>query len=135
MLTLNSGFTQSSTGDLQIKIGGLNAGTDFDQVVASGAVSLAGTLDIEVINGFAPTLGDTYVFLKYGSLTGDFSSITATGLGSGLAFVEYNDAVNHDLYLQVETAQDTATPEPGTWLTGAAGLLLLGLRRFRATLK
>jgi hypothetical protein len=42
-LTVTGNYTQSATGNLTVKIGGSNAGTDFDQFVVQGAAALRGT--------------------------------------------------------------------------------------------
>jgi len=44
-LTINGNYTQTANGVLNIRIGGNVAGTDYDQLVVSGSVSLDGTLN------------------------------------------------------------------------------------------
>ena len=73
-------------GSLAIDIGGLAAGTEFDQLVVTGTSTLAGTLEISLFDGFVPNLGDSFEIITTGSLTGTFSSITGTDLGGGLSF-------------------------------------------------
>lgn len=72
-LTVDS-FTQTSNGRLLIDIAGSNA--DQSSVLnVLGAANLNGILAPVLINGFVPTVGEQFVFLNYGSLSGEFSSI------------------------------------------------------------
>ena len=72
-------------GDLEIEIGGLTAGS-FDIINHSGTATLGGILDLSLINGFTPGLGDTFQFLTAVSRVGEFASILGSDLGGGLAF-------------------------------------------------
>jgi fibronectin-binding autotransporter adhesin len=72
-------------GEMEIEIGGLTAGS-FDIVNHSGTATLGGTLDLSLINGFTPGLGDTFQFLTATSLVGNFTSVIGSDLGGGLAF-------------------------------------------------
>jgi hypothetical protein len=75
ILTVNGNYTQTSTGTLNIKIGGTTAGTQFDQLAVAGTgntATLAGTLNVSVINGFSPPVGSTYLILLFPSRTGSF---------------------------------------------------------------
>ncbi len=56
-------YTQQAGGTLQIEIGGLTAGTEYDQVNVSGLATLDGTLDIQLLDGFVPDEGDTFDIL------------------------------------------------------------------------
>jgi T5SS/PEP-CTERM-associated repeat protein len=72
-------------GTLDIEIGGLTPGS-FDIIYHSGTATLGGTLDLSLINGFAPGLGDTFQFLTAASRVGEFASVLGTDLGGNLAF-------------------------------------------------
>jgi hypothetical protein len=80
ILTINGSYTQTSTGVLNIKVGGLTPGTQYDQLNVSGLATLAGTLNIILINMFSPNIGDTFVILTYGSRFGAFSTVTGVSL-------------------------------------------------------
>src|SRR5262249_36248410 len=49
VLTINGYYAQTSTGSLGIDLAGLSAGTQYDQLVVSGTVSLAGSLNVGVL--------------------------------------------------------------------------------------
>jgi fibronectin-binding autotransporter adhesin len=78
-LTINGNYTQTATGVLTIDIGGLSAGSEYDQLVVSGAVSLDGTLTVNRRGGFVPQSGDSFAVLTFGSGSGVFAAIDGDG--------------------------------------------------------
>lgn len=50
-----------------------------------GALSLAGTLDAELINGFSPALGDRFTVLTFASRSGNFGTYQGVNLGGHLS--------------------------------------------------
>lgn len=58
-----------------IQIAGTNTG-DFSVLNVLGSASLNGLLDPVLLNGFVPSVGDSFIFLNCASLTGEFSHIT-----------------------------------------------------------
>ena len=87
---------EDTVSTLIIEIGGMTPGPGlpgdendgYDQVRVTGAVSLGGTLQIVLINDFVPSIGDTFDFLTFGSVSGQFSEITGPFYfeGDGLYF-------------------------------------------------
>jgi autotransporter-associated beta strand protein len=69
MLTVVHNYTQAQYATLMIQIAGTNTG-DFSLLNVLGNANLNGFLDPVLLNGFVPTIGDSFVFLKYASLTG-----------------------------------------------------------------
>lgn len=113
-----------STSHLLIEIGGLIAGTDYDQVSVSGTATLGGSLDISWLNGFLLSPGDTFTVMTYGSYTGSFASITGLN-NNGMTLRAIYNADNLELVVDAN-----ALPEPGTiWLFGTAMPILARLRR------
>jgi hypothetical protein len=78
-LTLSGVSTQTTTGVLYEQIGGLTAGTQYGQIIVTGSTNLAGALQVALINGFTPHLGDIYTIIK------DAGSIPVAGTFAGLA--------------------------------------------------
>jgi fibronectin-binding autotransporter adhesin len=78
-LTVTGDFSQSSTGNLTVKVGGPGASTDFDQLVVGGAAMLDGTLTISLVNGFVPDSGTTYAVVTFASATGMFATLDGDG--------------------------------------------------------
>jgi len=72
--TIKGTYTQSSTGALDISIGGTMAG-QYDQLNVTTA-KLNGTLNTTFINGFTPAVGQKFTIMNIssGSETGKFSS-------------------------------------------------------------
>ncbi|HEX8073006.1 MAG TPA: LamG-like jellyroll fold domain-containing protein [Pyrinomonadaceae bacterium] len=75
-LNITGSYTQTAAGTLNVEIGGATPCTQYDQLNATGAASLNGTLAVSYINGFAPALGATFQPLTFASRTGTFSSVT-----------------------------------------------------------
>ena len=90
ILRINGGYAQTAEGSLQVKIGGYNAGTDFDQLLVTGQATVDGTLTITLINSFSPNSGDTFSVLSANSVMGIF----ATLVGDGPSFDQQNDGSN-----------------------------------------
>ncbi len=56
-------YSQTSSGSLLELIGGTTAGTQYGQIVVTGNVTLAGSLVVNRINGFIPSLNNTFVVI------------------------------------------------------------------------
>lgn len=117
------------------EIGGITActlacGTDdtlknssFDKYIVDGNLLLGGTLKLVSWNGFVAQSGQHFDLLDWGSLSGQFDSIDASGFklaaGTQLDFSQ--------LYTTGEVLVTTsAVPEPATTALWLAGLGLLG---------
>ncbi len=87
ILTVIGPYIQSSTGSLQIEIGGLAEGTEFDRLEVSGSASLDGTLAISLLDGFFPHDGDAFEVMTYDSRTGAFADTTSLELGGGITLI------------------------------------------------
>jgi hypothetical protein len=83
-LTIDGDYTQTGTGVLLIDLGGLGAGTDYDQLVVSGRATLGGTLLVKLIGGFQPQAGDAFAIVTYGSHSGTFTTLDFPPLGDDL---------------------------------------------------
>ena len=89
-LTLANSYTQTVNGTLSIEIGGLVAPTDYDQLIVSNNAALAGKLQVSLINGFMPSVGDTFIVLKAAALGGTtFTSTDLPSLGTNIWNVGY----------------------------------------------
>jgi T5SS/PEP-CTERM-associated repeat protein len=79
-LTINGNYTQNSGGILNIEIGGASPGPGgYDQLAVSGTATLGGTLNLTLVNGFRPSVGDTFNIITSSSEMGSFSNVNGSG--------------------------------------------------------
>lgn len=90
-INFGNNFTQLPGGHVEIEIGGPIPGLDHDFISIQGLLQfegmLAGTLDIQLIRGFRPRIGQVYQIIQYGQVQGQFEQILGLNLGGGLFFV------------------------------------------------
>lgn len=123
-----------STSTLVMEIGGVNAGTGYDQLTASGTVSiLGGTLNLELINGFNPAQADQFTIITgtiaSGAAFDNAPRVGNTGVlvdpdGDTVATVTYNAD-------SIVISNVAAVPEPSTYALCGLGLLIPLVRRLR----
>ena len=56
--------------------GAAGASDGFDQLNVTGEASLDGLLDIKILEGYNPQVGDKFDILTYGSVTGNFAEVS-----------------------------------------------------------
>jgi hypothetical protein len=77
------------------ELGGIVPGDEFDSIDIAGTATLAGALDISLLGGFTPSLGDTFdIITALGGVTGTFDSTLLPDLGSLLAMDVLYDTNN-----------------------------------------
>jgi hypothetical protein len=102
--TVEGDVTIEEGGVLEMEIGGLAAGSQHDQVVATGSMTVNGILDLQIVNsggGFQlPTIGDEFTLLSAaGGVSGAFENAASLRSVAGGSLVEWsltpgaNDAV------------------------------------------
>ena len=120
-LTFSSNLTLAAGSILNIELGGTNA-VDYDHLVALGALTLGGILNVTYTNGYTPTSGDKVDILDWGSMAGTFSTINLPSQWSSANL--YSDG----------TLIYSAIPEPGIAWAVVVGCGVLALwRRARRT--
>ncbi|MBL9136647.1 MAG: hypothetical protein JNK85_12295 [Verrucomicrobiales bacterium] len=80
VIRATDGFEQTATGELVVSLGG--GGTSLLRLDRTAA-ALAGTLTVELIDGFSPELGQQFRVLDYTSRTGEFTTVRLPTLGGG----------------------------------------------------
>ncbi|MCA9285567.1 MAG: hypothetical protein KDA22_10145, partial [Phycisphaerales bacterium] len=75
-LSATSGYTQSAGGTFDVQIGGLDASA-YDRLAVTGTASLAGTLVVSRVNGFAPSKNDVFTILTAGTRVGEFDAVVS----------------------------------------------------------
>jgi hypothetical protein len=132
ILTVTGNYSDPMGSVLDIQIGGSVAGSGFSQLDVLGTASLAGTLDVNLLNGFTPTNGEEFVILTSGGLSGSFTdgvihdgNVTFTVYYSPAGFA--NDVVLNAVVV-------SSVPEPASIVMlalGMAGVGALVVRRSR----
>jgi hypothetical protein len=127
-LTL-ANYTQGIYGRLDLKIGGLLAGTQYDVLKVTGPGTFGGRLSVSLINGFTPGLGNRFDLLTCslgcsGLNSGALFSggVSLPSLTSGLDWISGLTDGGNSFSLTVVAAAVSA-PEPGTLLLVASGLV------------
>ena len=92
ILTIAAGrdYQQGAVGTLTIEIGGRSAGTEYDRLAVGGNASLAGRLQVSLINGFTPQIGDSFEVLTCTNEAGVFANIDPTGIPGTVWLPRYN---------------------------------------------
>jgi hypothetical protein len=85
-----SAYTQNSGGSLNIQIGGTIMGTQYSQLAVANGASLKGTLNVKLIGGFVPAIGDTFTILTTSARTGTFTTVNLPTLSGAHFTVTYN---------------------------------------------
>jgi hypothetical protein len=115
--------TVGGTGVLNLELGGYTQGVNYDWENDIGSMSLGGTLDLDLANGFVPQVGDQFTIMSLadGSISGAFDELTSDDPGLNYT-VSYGPSDN-----MVEVTI-TSVPEPAL-LLGFLGPGFLMLRR------
>ena len=121
-LAITGSYTQSSGGILPIDIGGTTAGTLYDQLNISGAATLGGTLNLDLINNFTPTLGTTFDIMNFSGKAGTFATINGTQINQSEHFSVSVNSTN--VMLDVVSGSVSSGPIFGDG-QGSLGLLNL----------
>ena len=129
-LTVDGNLVLTSTSNLNIEIAGLN---DFDKLIVTGQAILGGSLNLYAVNGYKPSLGDSFDFLWFDSILGNFDRVNLFGFDSGISARWDFNAGSLQLSFGVSPSNNSQIPEPstiwlliggwGAWMTSRRGLL------------
>ncbi len=76
-------FTASSSAELRIRLSGTSVVSEYDQLLITGLATLGGKLDVRLIDGFVPNIGDTFSVVKFGARSGTFNQVSLPTLPAG----------------------------------------------------
>ena len=85
-ITINGNYTQGANGVLNMEIGGTAPGTGYDQLQVSGTATLGGTLNVTLINGFQPAVGDVFQIIAPNAFSGAFATINTVGFSGTVTY-------------------------------------------------
>lgn len=117
-----------SGGMLDMELAGLSQGTEFDFVDINGNWTITGgDLQVSLLGGFTPTVGNSFDLFDFNSLTGTFDNLFLPTLTGSLAWD------TSSLYTSgtISVLDATAVPEPSTFAFIAIGMGLFAWRRRR----
>jgi hypothetical protein len=84
---VNAGnLTLSPTSTLIMELGGTTPGSGHDQIDASGELAFDGIMQVALVNGFAPAIGQSFNLFNWSSASGSFDAINLPTLGASLAW-------------------------------------------------
>ena len=116
--TIVGNISQSAGGILVSEIADTAVGTGYDQLNISGNFQMGGTLDVRLIDGFAPVANDSFQVLTFGSGTGAFDAIAGLDLGTSMVLDAVITSTNLTLTATAATVSGTAA---GETTSGTAG--------------
>jgi hypothetical protein len=116
--TVSLGQAFANLGTLDFGISGL---TDYGVLSVGNAATLGGLLQVHLMGGYTPQVGDSFDVMTFTSETGVFANSNWTFDG-----VTYNP-VYASTKLTLQVTNVVAVPEPETWAMLLAGLALVGM--------
>lgn len=117
VLTVSGGYAQRADGTLLLRLAGA-AGSAGSRVAVGSAATLAGTLRVELVDGFAPVAGDRFTLMTWASRSGAFATLDLPPLASGLAWSLGASAA--DLVLECVPVQVNQPPTVATAASASA---------------
>jgi hypothetical protein len=124
--TVYGNYNQGSAATTAIDIGDVNTGND--QLNISGSATLAGTLSLNLLNGFVPAIGQNYLLATYASHTGSYGFVVPPTLPAGEVLkLDYSTPTQLVLSFVPPTPTNYVSPSafgsfstPASWSTFAA---------------
>jgi hypothetical protein len=124
-LSLTGNYSQSPAATFAVLLGGYTPAADFSLLTITGSASLAGLMEVDLINGFAPKIGDQFTFLTTTQgITGAFDTFTSN---NGL----FTFAVDYGANSNLVEITVTSVPEPCAFMILMLATLALPRRRRR----
>lgn len=114
-LNITGNYVQTAGATLQADLGGAtSAGVDYDLLNVTGTASLAGTLDIQLVNGFSGNVSEKFDVINAANITGDFTSINTPSTHAFTNSANVPSLGNYQLEISSITADTTTTTNTAT---------------------
>lgn len=123
-LTVDGDLTLEASSTLAIDIGGAALeGIDYDVLNVTGNAAIdGGTLDVSLVGGFSPQLGDAFDILDFGTSSGaGFAAFNLPALDPGLDW-NTDDLLTAGILSVISNGGLGAVPEPASCLLLAMGM-------------
>ena len=121
LLTVEGDYTQTSTGTLGVQLEGTAAGMNFSQLVVTGMATLAGSVNVTLLDQYLPGTNTSFEIMTFGSASGNVTSYNGTSLSNGLTLRPIRTAT--DLTLTTGTVP---TADLAVSVKASAGQVTLG---------
>ena len=110
----------SNTATFLAELGGLAPGVHegYDQLIVSGALDAAGSIDVVEFGEFDVSAGDSFSVVEAGTMNGEFDDITGLDVGGGVVLDAIQSENGVTLTGRAVTHQGTAADDT---LTGTSG--------------
>ena len=137
--SISGDYLQLLDATLQMEIGGLSPGVEYDTLSVGGTATLGGTLEVSLFDfgtgPFSPAAGDSFDILSAETLVGEFDILSLAMLDGGLDWnIEYilSDIGTDYVRLVVSSLDVSTVPVPASiWLFSTALIGFLGYGRRR----
>ena len=113
LFLIGEDYGQTSSGLLDIELAGLVRGDEFDALLVAGDMRLAGSLVVDLIDGFVPSPGNMFDIMDFATLIGEFDTLQLADLPNNWS---WNTS---KLYV---TGEIWVVPEPAAWTLGLIGV-------------
>lgn len=84
-MIIGGDLTQTTTGIVNVELGGTTT-DQIGQIQVSGNATLAGTLQVTLVNGFAPQAGNTFPIISFSSRIGTFATVVGWDPPRGVVY-------------------------------------------------
>jgi uncharacterized repeat protein (TIGR01451 family) len=121
-ITISGNYSQSPSSVLNIELGGTAPGTGYDQLIVTGSATLAGTVNVTLINGFTLSSGDVFDAVTYVSHSGTFSPENLPPFPGGTFASTYTPSA-YELAATVPSPADLAVTKIGPTSTKPGSII------------
>ena len=120
-LSIDGNYVQGTAATLKIELAG-TANGEYDRLLVAGELEVSGALEVQLLDGFAPTNDTAFEILAATDLSGEFSSLVLPDLLGNLSW---------DSSLLYSNGTLSVIPEPATLSLLTVAMLMVCRRRRR----
>jgi len=122
---LDGNVNLTGTSSTLVDIGGTTAGATFDRLRFNPGANLDGTLEVDLVNGFSPSVGHQFRIIEgTNTLTGEFDGVVLPTLTDGLKWFVVQSPT--DLTLQVTLDSDALSDNVEVRLSATNQIIIIG---------